>query len=227
MLIDLSKSSYSPVQKVVIEHGHNEEIANSIDVESFIKDEKEREYLIPPWGSYFVTRVVNRFKSERDHVNGVRPIKKFLINGLIYDTYFTLRFILATVYYYMMVRFIYYFKVRKGSFDFFSFFKNEFDLFLKTENEKYERLLNSEDFNIQVVGHTHHPELTQFPNGKTYINTGTWTHMYQLDFGREKESKMLTYAKIDCLKTDKNNQKIDVDLLVWTGPKKFPFYEFS
>ena len=102
------------------------------------------------------------------------------------------------------------------------FFKNEFDLFLKPKMKSIsERLLNSEDFNIQIVGHTHHPELTQFPNGKTYINTGTWTHMYQLDFGREKDVKMLTYAKIDSLKTDKNNQKLDVDLLVWTGPKKF------
>ena len=226
-LIDLEDYTYCPIKNVVIEHGHNEEMANSFTDESFIKDDDGKEYLIPPWGSYFVKRVVNRFKSERDHVNSVRPIKKFLINGLIYDTYFTTRFILATVYYYVMVRFIYYFKIRKGKFDLFTFIKNEFDLFLKTDNEKYQRLLDSEDFNIQIVGHTHHPELTQFPNGKTFINTGTWTHMYQLDFGRDKDVKMLTYAKIDSLKTDKKNQKLDVDLLVWTGPKNFPFYEFS
>ena len=41
--------------------------------------------------------------------------------------------------------------------------------------------------------------------------------MYQLDFGRDKDVKMLTYAKIDSLKTDKKTQKLDVDLLVWTG----------
>ena len=88
-----------------------------------------KEYLIPPWGSYFVKRVVNRFKSERDHVNSVRPIKNFLINGLIYDTYFTTRFILATIYYYVMVRFIYYFKW------FHNYYRNRFNK--KTSMEYY------------------------------------------------------------------------------------------
>ena len=26
-------------------------------------------YFIPPWGSYYVTRVINKFKEERDHIN--------------------------------------------------------------------------------------------------------------------------------------------------------------
>ena len=41
-LIDLEDYTYCPIKNVVIEHGHNEEIANSIDVESFIKDEMEK-----------------------------------------------------------------------------------------------------------------------------------------------------------------------------------------
>ena len=76
-LIDLEDYTYCPIKNVVIEHGHNEEMANSFTDESFIKDDDGKEYLIPPWGSYFVKRVVNRFKSERDHVNSVRPIKSF------------------------------------------------------------------------------------------------------------------------------------------------------
>ena len=43
----------------------------------------------------------------------LRPIKKFIIDGLIYDSLNTLRFIFATVYYYLMVRFIYIFKQGK------------------------------------------------------------------------------------------------------------------
>ena len=50
-------------------------------------------------GELLRRKVVNRFKSEKAHVNSVRPIKKFIIDGLIYDSFDTLRFLAATIYY--------------------------------------------------------------------------------------------------------------------------------
>jgi predicted Zn-dependent peptidase len=35
-----------------------------------------------PWGSFYVLKVINRFKWERDYVDKVRPIKIFLLFGL-------------------------------------------------------------------------------------------------------------------------------------------------
>ena len=53
-----------------------------------------------------MTRVINKFKEERSYVNAVRPIKQFVINGIIYDTFFMFRFALANFFYFIMVRFI-------------------------------------------------------------------------------------------------------------------------
>ena len=105
---------YSPHEGILLKHGHEYEIAHQFDTESSVAtDEDGRRYFIPPWGSYYVTRVINKFKEERGHINAVRPIKKAMINGLIYDGLFTIRFLLANAFYFMMVRFIYFFKQGK------------------------------------------------------------------------------------------------------------------
>ena len=115
LLIGFDQPEYRPIEGVVIQHGHGHDLPNDITLEdNFAKDADGEEFFIPPWGSYYVARVINRFKVERRHVASVRPIKRFIINGLIYDFYFTCRFLLANVVYYIMVRFIYLFKTKKS-----------------------------------------------------------------------------------------------------------------
>lgn len=225
-LIDLLTTGYKPIGSVMVEHGHQMERANSFESSSIQKDEQGREFLIPPWGSYYVSKVINRFKSERPHVNSVRPIKKFIIDGLIYDSLNTLRFLFATVYYYFMVRFIYIFKQGKLRDGLIGLIKEEFDVFNAPEERKYENLLQNSELKVLMQGHTHKPEISYVGKGKVFINTGTWTNMYQLDFGRAKEEEMLTFAKIDIYKPDQNDEKVDSNLLVWKGINPNPFVEF-
>jgi len=225
-LISLSTLGYRPIQSILIHHGHQSERANSFDGDSIQKDEQGREFLIPPWGSYFVSKVINRFKSESPHVNSVRPIKKFIIDGLIYDTLMTLRFILATIYYYVMVRFIYIFKQGELSSSIKKIIKEEFDVFNAPDDLKYEILKNDETLKVLMQGHTHKPEISFFRKGKVFINTGTWTNMYQLDFGRSREEEMLTYAKIDAQKPNDHEENIEANLLVWKGVNQNPFVDF-
>ena len=102
---------YEPIKGVVIQHGHEYEVAHQFEYETCIQeDEHGRKFFIPPWGSYYVIRVINKFKEIRPHVNAIRPIKKFIINGLIYDTLFTIRFLIANGIYFILVRVISMFK---------------------------------------------------------------------------------------------------------------------
>ena len=156
----------------------------------------------------------------------MRPIKKFIIDGLIYDSLNTLRFLFATIYYYFMVRFIYVFKQGTLKNGIIELIKQEFDVFNAPEDKKYENLFNVVGTKVLIQGHTHKPEISFVGKDKVFINTGTWTNMYQLDFGRAKEEEMLTYAKIDIYRPNENDEKVDSNLLVWKGINPNPFVEF-
>ena len=226
-LIGFDQSEYRPFEGVVIQHGHSHDLPNDITLEdNFAKDDDGEEFFIPPWGSYYVARVINRFKVERRHVASVRPIKRFIINGLIYDFYFTCRFLLANIVYYIMVRFIYLFKTKKS-------FKALWDLIQMELNlndgevsvdEFFES--HSED-KVLVTGHTHKPEYRQVSSRKVYINTGTWTNMHNLDFGGPKVDSTLTYAVIESiLNKDNEVDHIESNLQAWKGINDKPFMDF-
>ena len=227
LLIGFDQPEYRPIEGVVIQHGHSHDLPNDITLEdNFAKDDDGEEFFIPPWGSYYVARVINRFKVERRHVASVRPIKRFIINGLIYDFYFTCRFLLANVVYYIMVRFIYLFKTKKS-------FKALWDL-IQMELNLNDGEVSVSDFfeshsedRVLVTGHTHKPEYRQVSSRKVYINTGTWTNMHNLDFGGPKVDSTLTYAVIESIQ-NKDNQvdQIESNLQAWKGINDKPFMDF-
>ncbi len=217
---------YRPTKGVLIKHGHEYEIAHQFDLQkNIVSDTDGKKYFVPPWGSYYVTQVINKFKQERDHVNAVRPIYKFLINGLIYDTFFTLRFMLANAFYFIMVRTIFIFKQKHSLKEFISLFFSELELFADYESLTQDYLKESKDVDILIVGHTHEPIYRTYNNGKTFINTGTWTKMYHLDFGKGDSSENLTFAKIDVISEtkDRDNSVLQSHLYSWKGATKLPY----
>ncbi len=220
------KEDYEPVSNVVVKHGHEYEIAHHFDPEeSIIEDENGKRYFLPPWGSYYVTRVINKFKEERDHINAVRPIKKFIINGFIYDTFFILRFLFATTFYFIMVRSIALFKENKSLKKMIIHCLNELELFQDYESLTQEYFIKNPEVKALVVGHTHDPIIRSNANGSTFINTGTWTNMYNLDFGKRNEGNLLTYAQIDV--QDIKKEQYEIALNVWKGSDHLPYSEFS
>ncbi|EQC43918.1 metallophosphoesterase [Bacteriovorax sp. Seq25_V] len=218
---------YRPHEKVCVKHGHEYELAHHFNSEdNIIEDSDGEKYFNPPWGSYYVTRVINKFKEERYHVNAVRPINKFLINGLIYDTFFTARFILANMFYFVMVRTIFLFKSSKNLTDLLNHCLKELELFKDYESLTYDFLSKSNDTQVLIVGHTHEPICRNYANGKTFINTGTWTRMYHLDFGKDSSSVQLTFAKIDVVK-NKEGSYLRSNLNSWQGTSKLPYHNFN
>ena len=215
---------------MVLKHGHEYEEAHNFDqYNSIVEDEEGEKYFLPPWGSYYVTRVVNKFKEERDFINQIRPVKTFLIYGLIFDTLFTIRFMLANAYYYIMVRFLYIAKSRGKIRKVFSDALKELEVFQDADRVSRSFFDSRPDVKVLIMGHTHEAHYRSFPDGKIFINTGTWTRMYNLDFAKRQEGYRLTFAQIDLGEKEEKDELIiqDVALNIWRGAKKLPYIEFS
>ncbi len=230
---------YIPEEGIVLKHGHEYELAHHFSVNSCIAtDINHNKYFIPPWGSYYVTRVINKFKEGRDYINAVRPVNKFIINGMIYDTLYTFRFIFANFYYFMMVRFVMIFKQNVKLSDVFERVKNDIQLFQNYESLTEEFVTSDENIKAFIVGHTHDPIFREYDDGSIFINTGTWTKMYNLDFGKNFNGAKLTFARIDV--KDKTTEKftkeeidkigrfdhLEISLNEWRGRTDLPFKEF-
>ncbi|MCK5883338.1 MAG: metallophosphoesterase [Bacteriovoracaceae bacterium] len=214
---------FSPIPGVIIKHGHEYEKAHQFrPSKSLISDENDRKYFLPPWGSYFVIRVLNKYKEIRPHVDAVKPIKRFLINGFIYDTFFTVRFLIAIISYFFMVRFVHYFWLDKNLKRLLKNVKNEVELFKDYETITQEVLEERDDVKVLVVGHTHHPTFRSFVNGSIFINTGTWTRVWNLGFGKRVDGVQLCFAQID-IREGNDQERIDSALHVWKGRHNLPF----
>lgn len=226
---------YIPEEGVVLKHGHEYELAHHYDpITSIATDIEGKRYFIPPWGSYYVTRVINKFKEGRDYINAVRPINKFLINGIIYDFLYTLRFAFANFYYFLMVRFALLFKQNKSLLEVLDLARMEIQLFQNYEALTEEFVTKNEDVHALIVGHTHDPIFREYDDGSIFINTGTWTKMYNLDFGKNFYGARLTFAKIDVKekalteegKVVERFEHLDISLNEWKGKSDLPFIEF-
>lgn len=226
---------YIPEPGVVLKHGHEYELAHHFDpVTSIATDVEGKKYFIPPWGSYYVTRVINKFKEGRDYINAVRPINKFMINGIIYDFLYTLRFGFANFYYFLMVRFVMLFKQNKGILEVLEHVKKEIQLFQNYEALTEEYVTKNDEVHALIVGHTHDPIFREYEDGSVFINTGTWTKMYNLDFGKNFYGARLTFARVDVKEKNVPEEgevverfdHLDISLNEWRGKSDLPFKEF-
>ena len=226
---------YIPEEGVVLKHGHEYELAHRFDpLTSIATDMEGKKYFIPPWGSYYVTRVINKFKEGRDYINAVRPINKFMINGIIYDFLYTLRFGFANFWYFIMVRFVMIFKQNKGILEVLNHVGTEIQLFQNYEALTEDYVRTNDNVHALIVGHTHDPIFREYDDGSIFINTGTWTKMYNLDFGKNFYGARLTFARIDVLEkvvamegeTIDRFDHLDISLNEWRGKSDLPFKEF-
>lgn len=228
VILPFNPEGYFPENGVMIKHGHEYELAHLFSEKNLIKSSDQRLYFVPPWGSYYVTRVINKFKESRDYINAVRPINKFMINGLIYDTLFTLRFAFSNMIYFLMVRFLFIFQQNKKMKEIWENLKVDMALFKDYESMTQDFLIENSHIHALIVGHTHDPIFREYDDGSIFINTGTWTKMYNLDFGKNFQGARLTFAKID-VKYEKAENSFDhllIELNEWKGRRDLPFVLF-
>lgn len=231
IILSNSITTHIPVKGVSIQHGHQYERAHEFDQENAVVETLNGEkYFIPPWGSYYVTNVVNKYKHERSFINSVRPIKHFIIHGIIFDTFFTIRFILSNFYYFVMVRFWHFYMTKKSLKQMFEDLLREIELFQDYETLTRQFFEKNPESKVLIVGHTHNPALRIFNDGTIFINTGTWTRMVNLDLGQWNNGNSLTYAKIVVKNSDYDinefDKNVEVDLKQWLGINNFPYSEY-
>lgn len=220
---------YIPEEGIVVMHGHEYELAHKFDpTQAIIEDKEGRKYFNPPWGSYYVTRVINKFKEQRNHINAVKPIPQFIVNGLIYDPLYTIRFTFANIFYFLMVRFIYFFKQKNSLKGTLNSVSEELELFQDYETYAEDFFEKRPKAKALIVGHTHEPRIRTFSDNKTFINTGTWTDMYYLDFEMRDRGSQLPFAQINFFSDEERREGPDfeINLNVWKGTNNLPFEDF-
>jgi len=182
---------------VEIHHGNQFEAENTLDFEKPLLDSYlEQPLLNIPWGSFYVLKIINRLKSEREFIDKVRPIKVYLLFGLILDPIFTLRFMFLTSYYFLQTRFSVSRKRSSSLKVTAEILKQETDFFKDLEKQARKLLDQEPEVKTVIFGHTHKPMNKVYPDGKQYINTGTWTKMINLDWGRIGQQFSLTFALV-------------------------------
>jgi len=222
---------YQPTKGIYIQHGHEYESLHNFDEKSsIVKSNTGEKYFIPPWGSYYVTHVINKYKQERDHANAVRPISAFIKHGIIFDTFFILRFLIANAYFYFMIRFMRYYRLKLGWKRIIEDVLSELTLFQDYEGLTRNFFTQHEDSKVLIVGHTHEPILREYSDGTKFINTGTWTRMVNLDLSHEQKETSLTYAKIQIFQSDYEmsefSNSVQVDLNKWVPKTDLPYEQF-
>jgi len=165
---------------VEIQHGNQFESGTAIDFSKPILHAWGRPVLNLPWGSFYVLKIINRLKWEREYIDKIRPVKSFILFGLVTDPWFTLRFCFLTAFYFLQTRLVW--ASRRKTRQAFDVLKRDTRVFIDLEKEARAILTAQKDVQTVIFGHTHNPMYKIYPDGKQYINTGTWTKMVNLDW---------------------------------------------
>lgn len=197
-----------------IHHGNQFESAHVLNFEKPLLDSYlEKPVLNIPWGSFYVLKIINRLKGEREFIDKIRPVKVFVLLGLLVDPWFTIRFVALSAYYFFKTRFVYSPKRRARLSVTADILRQEADFLLDLEKQARRHLDQEADVKTVVFGHTHKPMNKVYPDGKQYINTGTWTKMINLDWrslGRPQYSLTFAFVKI-------HEGEAQCDLRQWVG----------
>jgi UDP-2,3-diacylglucosamine pyrophosphatase LpxH len=182
---------------VEVHHGNQFEAGNTLDFQKpILTANLEKPVLNIPWGSFYVLKIVNRLKWEREHLDKVRPVKLFIFFGMIFDPWFTIRYAFLSAFYFLKTRFVPSPGRRSKLVETAKIVKQEAKFFLDLEQEARELLSLEPELRTVIFGHTHKPMNKVYPDGKQYINTGTWTKMVNLDWRNLGQQFALTFALV-------------------------------
>jgi len=198
---------------VEVRHGNQLEAGSILDFKQpLLTNYLEKPLLNIPWSSFYVLKIINRLKWDREYIDKVRPVKIFVLFGLLTDPWFTLKFCFLSGFYFLKTRFVWSPKRKARLKVTLDIMKQETKLFLDLEKEARELLNERSDLKTIIFGHTHRPMNKIYPDGKQYINTGTWTKMINLDLRGWGQNLRRTFALVHI-----KDGEAECDLRHWVG----------
>jgi len=213
LVADTDRLSY-PECGLEIRHGNQFEAGSVLNFEKpLLTEHLDEPVLNMPWSSFFVLKIINRLKWEREYLDKIRPVKLFVLVGILIDPLFTLRFTVLSLFYFFQTRFIYS-PMRRATWKVTAqILKQESaHVFQDLEREAREILTERRDLKTLIFGHTHRPMDKVWPDGKQYINTGTWTKMVNLDLRGLGQQVRRTFAFVHI-----QGQNLRCELRNWVG----------
>ncbi len=181
-----------------IHHGNQFEAVHNMNYQQPLISENLPEPILSiPWGTIYVLKIINRVKWEREYIDKVKPVKVFLVWGLITDTIFTMKFILLSSFYFMRTRFVYSPRRKATIWNTLKIMQEEITPFHGLEDDARVILDAKPAVNIVIFGHTHGAMQQRYRDGKIYINTGTWTRMVNLDLRHLGQTMRPTFALVE------------------------------
>ncbi len=100
-----SSDTYYLPEGIQIKHGHQLERIHRVDYERMVEKRRDgSEILALPWGTLWILEVMNPAKEERNYVDRIQPLGRFLVAGLLFDPTFVLRFLWRSTVYFLKYR---------------------------------------------------------------------------------------------------------------------------
>lgn len=192
-----SDTYYLP-EGIQIRHGHQLERIHRVDYKRMTRRRRDgTEILDLPWGSLWILEVMNPAKEDRNFVDRIQPLGRFLIGALVFDTRFVLRFLWRSTQYFVRHR-LFTFKAWRERLSNARRLLREDIIALGGFDEAAIRAFQRlRGVHTLIVGHSHGPRYMQLPDNRLLINTGTWMKMINLDLKHLGQDSGLTYAVID------------------------------
>ncbi len=181
---------------IYVEHGHQNEILHRFDPERIaVVSRYHREPIQNlPWGSYFVLQFLNPLRRYRPYIYVIKPFRIYLRWALLSDFRFFWKMLYQLCVFYGSNRLH---KDPQRRKQFKISVDNIKDAWLHNSTERAaQRILREGRYRTVIYGHTH-GYLKKQLDGGTYINTGTWNDIINLDVGSLGRYSKLTFAFID------------------------------
>jgi hypothetical protein len=198
---------------------------NSFDYRNILIYQPEGPPIIDfPWGSLFALKVILPGKSERFHIDHVRPFWRYIQYGLFSDFRFTIKILAKFVYYFFRTRLFETWRRQASVWATLAILREEFGWVGHFDELVEKWMRRSRGVDIIITGHSHEPRVKRILGERLYLNTGTWTHMISLDIHRLGQQNGLTYVAIEY----DNDGRPQANLLRWHGKpreKEVIFYQ--
>jgi UDP-2,3-diacylglucosamine pyrophosphatase LpxH len=211
--ITQSDTYYLP-EGIQIRHGHQLEALNCFDYRNLMVSRPGSLPVLDfPWGSLFALKVILPGKKERFHLDRVHPFRRYIQWGLFADLRFTIKILARSLYYFFRTRVFDSWRRQAAFWHGWGRLRQEFALAGHFDELVEKWIRRSRGVDIIITGHSHEPRVMQMPGGVLYLNTGTWTHMINLDIHRIGQQYDLTYVAIEY----GDDGKPQANLLRWHG----------